>query len=152
MAKPLKDFKEIEDRLSGVFGSFTAQIEGYLFSARIEHHKMTLRVVVYVNNAIKGIDLHNVDSIDDLTDVARFFYHKRTKRLLSKVKADKLEKKFGKKYCKTYDLHKTFICVSPIYPSPKALVSELKKHFQANQIVELLPHEYKDLSKEAANV
>ena len=151
MAKPLDVFSEMEEKLSVIFGSFYAEIEGYLFLARVESHKMKLYVVVYIDNHIKGNDCKCVDAVDELTGIPLFFHYKKTKWIYSAAKRAAFKKKHGAKACKEYGIDKSFISTAPFFPSSKSLVTELKKHFRADQVVRLSGDEYRN-KLEANNV
>ncbi|ERS04815.1 hypothetical protein Q673_06260 [Marinobacter sp. EN3] len=130
----MNKWQQIEDRLSGVFGSVKAFAGGHEISLEKQVDKERLVVAVYVDGWIRGEWTRATADGEPENPQAMFWKPYRTRPWkLSQYKD--LKKVFGKKRADEMTALKT-CAFMPYWNTPKSLVRHLKKHFPDLEILE----------------
>lgn len=129
-----EDWKTVEQKLSGSYGSVNLRCDGYEVILQVERLKArTYVIAVYVNGWMKG------EWLLGETEESRRFYQAKTVFLYGPAARKKAVKKLGKRRAEEYGFLKSFTSRTPYWTS----VTALRRHFQKhNQSIELMgPYE-----------
>jgi hypothetical protein len=130
-------WQEIENRLSGVFGSVKAAAGGHEISLEKQVDKERLIVAVYVDGWIRGEWTRATADGEPEFLQARFWRPYRARPWkLSQYK--NLKKAFGKKKADEMTALKT-CAFMPYWNTPKSLVRHLKKNFPDLELRDSVP-------------
>ena len=139
MSLSKEQWVQIKQSLSYAHGDVHLKCDDYLIYARVVQIKMKLVVFVYVNGSFRGVNTwHGKESeLAEMGDISRRFYHLSSTGPSAKIAALTL-KIHGKKVCKEKGfLERNYSCW-PIFTTPGAFITHIKKH---NPSIELLDHD-----------
>ncbi|KGE77666.1 hypothetical protein [Halomonas salina] len=120
-------WQQIAGSLKGAFGTITVIADGHevAFYKRVDGERLVIET--YVDGWIKG-KWTSVDEHGRPEHPEGRFYRPRNRRAWPLKEYSRLKRVFGKKKADEMIALRTII-VSPIWNSPKTLISHLKKHF-----------------------
>lgn len=128
----LSKWAQLEERLSGVFGSAKAVADGYelYFVKRLSGERLVIET--YVDGFIKG-EWCKVEDGEPVHPEGRFWRPCRSRVFPLKQHAA-LRRAFGKRKADKMTRLRT-VAVVPTWNTPRALVRHLKKHFPDLELV-----------------
>lgn len=131
-----EQWQEVKDNWGAQFTSQRFKVDGYDVTLQTERSGMKLFETIYVNGEICGKDLLDA-SEDKITEIARRFYFKKSKRVYSDKYIKDMEKIFGKKRAKErgYTKDAKIYYVTPHYTS---FATFKKQIINNNQSIELI--------------
>lgn len=134
-----EEWAEITSRLSDVFGSVHLMADGYrLTIERCRVKKNTLSNVIYIDGTRRGADwcLHfSDDQKFEITEIAKRFLRRRSRRLYSEKQMKNYRKIFSKRDCEKMS-NRCQIYYDHFWPSAFSLKAHLIKN---NQYIEFFP-------------
>lgn len=139
--KPTKQqWEAVKNSLTGIYGEAFLRCDGYLINASIKRNKMKLVVAVFVNGWMKGSETwHGKESdLDKMNDISRKFFSLSTRSLHTAKEKAHYKKVFGAKWCKERGINGKYCITSPIFSTPGAFITHIKKH---NKSIEVLDYE-----------
>ncbi|HDZ48754.1 hypothetical protein LCGC14_0074790 [marine sediment metagenome] len=129
----MNKWKQLEEQLSGVFGSATIRAGGHkvTFRKQLDGEKLVIRVGVdgWIKGAWMSVDEHGHPEHPEGR-----FYRPHRYRACKLKSYPSLKKVFGKKQADEMTALRT-VQVSPYWNSPRTLISHLKKHFPDMELV-----------------
>ena len=129
----MNKWKQLEEQLSGVFGSATIRARGHevTFRKQLDGEKLVIRVGVdgWIKGAWMSVDEHGHPEHPEGR-----FYRPHRYRACKLKSYPSLKKVFGKKQADEMTALRT-VQVSPYWNSPRTLISHLKKNFPDLELV-----------------
>lgn len=140
MAITKEQWAEIEARLSHPIGSVELLCDGYTVQARVEHYKMKLAVVVYVNGEIKGAWFKGEH------DIPKKFHQAKKRYVCSAKQRDEAKRKLRKRFIRDCEPLRDFFSNQvtqshtyyyPWWTNSKAFCRHIRKTCASIEIVKI---------------